>query len=86
VRIGVPTGPAREVIAVPRDALVLRRAGASVFRVVDKSTAERVEISTGIASGNLIEVIGDLKAGEKVVVRGGERLRPGMPVNIIGGG
>lgn len=86
VRIAVPTGEPKRVLAVPRDALVLRRTGITVFRIVDKNTAEKVAVTTGIASGALIEVAGNLAVGDKVVVRGNERLRPGQEVAINGAG
>lgn len=82
VRVAIPTAAAREVIAIPRDALVLRRDGTRVFRVKEDNTAEVVIVSTGIAAGDFIEVEGGIRAGDRVVVRGGERLRPGQPVAI----
>ncbi|UCE90197.1 MAG: efflux RND transporter periplasmic adaptor subunit [Pseudomonadota bacterium] len=82
VRVAIPTAAAREVIAIPRDALVLRRDGIRVFRVKEDNTAEVVIVSTGVASGELIEVQGGIRAGDRVVVRGGERLRPGQPVAV----
>jgi len=85
VRLSMPTAAAREVLAVPRDALVLRREGTSVFRVSDESTAEQVSVTTGLGAGDLIEVIGDLAAGDRIVIRGAERLAPGMPVDVRGG-
>ena len=81
VRVAVPTAEAREVVAVPRDALVLRRDGAAVFRVDEKGLAERVAVTPGIAQGPLIEVDG-IAPGDRVVTRGGERLRPGQPVSV----
>jgi len=81
LRVAVPTGAPREVVAIDRDALVLRRDGAVVYRINDQNTAERVPVQTGIASGKLIEVIG-IRAGDRVVIRGGERLRPGQKVSI----
>jgi RND family efflux transporter MFP subunit len=99
VRVALPTAAPREVLAVPRDALVLRRAGAAVFRVRDEetadttanamagaqstTTAEHVPITLGVSGGELIEIRGDLQPGDRVVVRGGERLRPGQAVNIL---
>jgi RND family efflux transporter MFP subunit len=83
VRVAVPTAMPRKVLAVPRDALVLRRAGTAVYRIGDDQSAQRIEVTTGIASGNLIEVQGDLSRGDQVVVRGGERLRPGQKVSIL---
>ena len=81
VRVAVPTAEAREVVAVPRDALVLRRDGAAVFRVGENDLAERVAVTPGIAQGPLIEVDG-IAPGDRVVTRGGERLRPGQPVVV----
>ena len=81
VRVAVPTAEAREVVAVPRDALVLRRDGAAVFRVDGNGLAERVAVTPGIAQGSLIEVDG-IAPGDRVVTRGGERLRPGQPVSV----
>lgn len=82
VRVSVPTEATRTVVAVPRDALVLRREGVSVFRVSTSNAAEKVNVETGIAMGPLIEVIGGIEAGDKVIIRGGERLQPGQAVNI----
>lgn len=84
LRVSLPTAQAREVVAVPRDALVLRRDGASVYRINAENKAERVVVQVGSASGDLVEVIGGLQAGDRVVTRGGERLRPGAAVSIIG--
>ena len=87
VRVAVPTGAPRSVLAIHRDALVLRRTGISVFRVNGENKSERVEVTTGIASGDLIEINGgDLKAGDMIVVRGSERLRPGQDVQITNSG
>lgn len=82
VRLSMPTALAKEVMAVPRDALVLRREGASVFRIKDDMTAEQVSVTTGLGAGSLIEVIGDVKPGDRIVIRGAERLSTGMTVNI----
>lgn len=85
VRLAVPTGLAREVLAVPRDALVLRRDGASVFRIDGENKAEKLSVETGIASGKNIQVSGKLQAGDRVVIRGSERLRPGQMVKVMPG-
>ena len=81
VRVAIPTAAARTVTAVPRDALVLRRDGTAVYRVGEDDIAERVPVTTGIAEGPLIEVDG-IVPGDRVVIRGGERLRPGQVVSI----
>jgi multidrug efflux pump subunit AcrA (membrane-fusion protein) len=78
----MPTAAAKEVLAVPRDALVLRREGASVFKVTDESTVAQVKVIVGLGAGALIEVFGDLVAGDEVVVRGAEGLSDGMSVEV----
>lgn len=83
VRVMVPTGSKREVLAVPRDALVLRRTGNSVYIVNAENKAQKTGVETGIASGLWIEVKGKLAAGDQVVIRGGERLRPMQDVKIL---
>lgn len=84
VRIAVPTAQAREVLSVPRDALVLRRDSITLYKVDSENIARRVTVTTGIASGPHIEVRGDVQAGDLVVIRGGERLRQDQAVTIQG--
>jgi len=85
VRVAVPTAMPRQVLALPRDALVLRRNGVRVFIIDAQSNAVSVEVNTGIADGSFIEVSGKLTAGDNVVIRGGERLRQGQSVQILAG-
>lgn len=80
VRIAIPTAESRPALVVPRDALVLRRDGITVFRILDDNTAERVTVETGLAAGDFIEVIGAVRPGDTVVIRGGERLHDGQQV------
>ncbi len=84
VRVTIPTADVREVLAVPRDALVLRGDGIAVFIVDDENKARRIRVTTGIGEGEWIEVRGPIQAGDKVVVRGNERLRPGQEVSVRG--
>lgn len=82
VRLSMPTAAAKEVLAVPRDALVLRREGASVFKVTDESTVVQVKVIVGLGAGALIEVFGDIAPGDQVVVRGAEGLSDGALVEV----
>lgn len=82
LRIAIPTEHEREAILVPRDALVLRREGVYIFRVNEASVAERIQVKTGIADLNRIEVISGINANDLVITRGGENLRPGMTVTV----
>jgi RND family efflux transporter MFP subunit len=80
VRVSLPSAPAREVVAVPRDAVVLRSDAQYVFAIDDEGKAKRSEVQLGYAQDDMIEVIGDIAADATVVVRGGERLRDGQAV------
>lgn len=82
VRVRLPAQQAKRVVAAPRDALVLRADRISVFVIGADDTAKRVDVELGAADGDFIEVIGDVKAGDKVVIRGGERLRDGQKVTL----
>ena len=85
VRLSMPTAKIKEVLAVPRDALILRREGASVFKVNADMSVVQVNVITGLGDGNYIEVIGQLNPGDRVVIRGAERLADGMVVSGSGG-
>ncbi|MBT8112024.1 MAG: efflux RND transporter periplasmic adaptor subunit [Gammaproteobacteria bacterium] len=82
VRLSMPTSDVKKVLTVPRDALVLRREGASVFRVNADMSAEQVNVISGLGDGDNVEVIGQLSPGDRVVIRGAERLNTGMQVTI----
>lgn len=45
--------------------------------------ARPVPVVLGVAEGNWVEVSGELRAGDRVVVLGNERLRPMAPVKVI---
>jgi len=80
LRLSMPTAAAKEVLAIPRDALIIRREGTSVFKVLADSSVVRVNVIVGLGAGRHIEVFGKLAAGDEVVVRGAERLDDGMTV------
>ncbi|MGA7279380.1 MAG: efflux RND transporter periplasmic adaptor subunit, partial [Desulfocapsaceae bacterium] len=56
LRVSVPTSNAREALVVPRDALVLRPEGITVFVVGEDLKASQVTVTTGIDAGDRIEV------------------------------
>src|SRR5690625_1448645 len=82
VRVTIPTAAVSEVLAVPRDALVLRTTGATVFVVNEDDTARQVNVTTGNGQGDWIEIAGSVLPGERVVIRGNERLQTGQSVSV----
>lgn len=83
-KVSIPSAEPRNVVAVPRDALVLREDNTYVFKVDRKSMAQRVAVETGSEDGILVEVKGQIAPGERVIVRGAERLEAGQKVRAIG--
>jgi RND family efflux transporter MFP subunit len=83
----LPLGTKHVARLVPKDALVLQ-AGKSVVFVVDAnangggSKVSSLPVKPGSAHEDLVEVEGNLKPGQLVVVRGNERLADGQTVQI----
>lgn len=82
VDVGMPSARKRAVVAVPRDAVILRREGDFVLRVAADNKAERLPVKTGTEVDGMVEVDGAVKPGDRLIVRGGERIEPGQSVEI----
>jgi multidrug efflux pump subunit AcrA (membrane-fusion protein) len=61
---------------------VLERDGRSAVFVVRGDRAKETDIRTGQILGELVEVTGGLRAGERVVLKPGGRLRDGARIKI----
>ena len=83
LQVGVPSAAPRNVVAVPRDALLLRKDGTFVVRVGPDGATERLAVEPGTVQGELVEVTGKVRTGDRLVVRGGERLLPGQRVQVV---
>ena len=84
VQVELPLGDPQALLAVPRDALIIRADGLAVYRIGADQKAQRVAVTTGVADGAWIAIEGGLAANDTVVVRGGENLHDGAPVKIVG--
>jgi RND family efflux transporter MFP subunit len=81
VTVFIPVGMERTVISVHKDALLLDSAKPRVYLVQDGKVQPRT-IIIGESLGNRFEVLEGLAPGDKVVIKGNERLRPGQPVAV----
>ena len=79
VTLDVPIGKPRAVVSVHKDA-ILHNQGRTLVYVVAGGKAMIRPVRLGDAVNSRFIVIGGLRPGELVVVRGNERLRPGQPV------
>ena len=78
--VSFPAGETYRATMIPKDAVVTRGPRQFVYRVNGDNTVEELAVETGSGAGAWIEVRGGVLAGDKVVTRGNERLRPGQPV------
>jgi RND family efflux transporter MFP subunit len=90
VIVHIPSGAARNAVTVHKDAITQRRGKRVVFIVRVKKDENGKEITSvgirgvelGDAFGERFEVLSGLKPGDRVVVRGNERLRPNQKIRI----
>ena len=83
VTLEIPIGPERQVLTVHKDAIV-KRQGEDIVFVAKGGEVEARTVRLGVAVGSRMEVLRGLDEGERVVVRGNERLRPGAKIQVIG--
>ena len=85
-RAWLPVGVAGSVTVVPKDALVLGGSKPLVFCIdptgPSTGAVRPIEVALGAAVEGHVAVRGSLEPGMLVVVRGNERLRPGMTVTF----
>jgi multidrug efflux pump subunit AcrA (membrane-fusion protein) len=82
-RATIPLGEATRVLLVPKDALVLGGPRPRLFVVGDEGRVDLVEVDLGFALEGMVQVVGPVQAGQRVVVRGNEPLQPGQTVRVL---
>src|ERR1700692_2803050 len=70
-----------EVLAIPRSAVLSDQQGDYVFTVGPDNKAEQRRIQLGQSTPTVAAVISGLTLGDKVIVEGLQRVRPGQPVS-----
>jgi membrane fusion protein, multidrug efflux system len=70
-----------EVLAIPRAAVLSDQQGDYVFVVGPDNKAEQRRIQLGQSTPTMASVISGLSPGDKVIVEGLQRVRPGQPVS-----
>ncbi len=88
-RVTLRVSEVEDALMVPKDAVVLQEGRRPMVFVVRKDPAtgshiaQPVEVDLGIELDSDIEVIGDLRNGEKVVTEGNERLSKRPPYSAV---
>jgi membrane fusion protein (multidrug efflux system) len=68
-------------LLVPSGSIANTTGRTFVIRVRDGHT-EWIDVKTGLAAGTLVEVFGDLKAGDEIAARGTDEMRAGTEVRV----
>lgn len=63
-------GPKRDVLIVPREALILTGERKMIVKVVGENSFQPVEVETGMWQGDSVEVLSGLHEGDEVVLSG----------------
>jgi hypothetical protein len=74
-----PVRRSRPSLFVPKTSVVTTTERIFVVRNKD-GRAEWVDVRKGAADGDLIEVLGNLKAGDMIVRRANDEIRDGTPI------
>ena len=83
VQVSLPSAAPTSTVAVPRDALVERGGTSYVYKVNDENVAEQVTVNISAIVGLWVGISDGISPGDRVIVRGAERLSPGQSVEII---
>jgi membrane fusion protein (multidrug efflux system) len=70
-------------LVIPEEAVILEKNKKFVLVVTDENEVEKKEIVTGRRSPGKVEVISGLRTGQRVVIEGITRVRPGISVTVV---
>jgi membrane fusion protein (multidrug efflux system) len=76
--------PARQAVVVPEIAVIQVAQQAHVFRVLAGATVEQVNVKLGQRRRGEVEVTEGLAAGDRIVIDGTMKLRPGASIKDVG--
>ncbi len=83
VTVSLPSAEPLNRLTIPRDALIIKGSNVYIYRVNDAMQSERIEAEIDAISGPWVAIKNKLQPGDKIVIRGGERLMPGQNVAIL---
>ncbi|SFB92541.1 efflux RND transporter periplasmic adaptor subunit [Pseudoalteromonas denitrificans] len=82
VKVTVPVQDNQAKLTVHRDALILRKEGTYVIKVDADNKAHKLLVKVGQGTFERVSIEGDLLDGDKVAIRGAERLTEGQLVVV----
>lgn len=82
VRVKIEQATPNEAIAIPQAAVATDQAGQFVFIVNDAGKVEQRRLKTGPSKDGFVAVIEGVAVGERVIVQGLQKVRPGVEVMV----
>jgi membrane fusion protein (multidrug efflux system) len=72
-----------QALIIPEEAVILNKDKKYALVVKTGNTVEKREIVTGRRSPGKVEVVSGLNPGQRVIIKGLTRVRPGIAVNVV---
>ena len=82
VTVNLPSAPAQTRVSIPRDALIIKGSAVYIYRINNDMKSEKIDAEIDAIDGLWLSIKHPLSVGDKIVVRGGERLMPGQSVSF----
>lgn len=82
VQVALPKSNEMVGVTIPRDGLILREKESYVFKVDEEKVAHKVNVQIGQGINDWVVINGNVRAGDQIIVRGGERLEDGQTIRI----
>lgn len=80
VRVSLAGAKLKSVLSVPQSSVLFTQKGPVVYVLDEKNTAAMHQVKLGIEVGERFVVLDGVKAGERIVADGVNKIRPGAPV------
>lgn len=82
VKVSLPSAEMLTRVVIPRDALIIRGTEVYIYRIDQAMKSEKIIAEIDTIDGSWVAIKSKLNTGDKIVIRGGERLMPGQGVII----
>ena len=81
-KLDILTEKKDDVLIVPYEAIFTQKNGDKIIFIVEDGKVKEYKINTGIESDFSLEIIGDVKAGDQVILNPTEEVKDGDPVIV----
>jgi cobalt-zinc-cadmium efflux system membrane fusion protein len=83
VRVSIPIGAPKDVLSTPATAVLQHKGAKFVFVQIGPKTFRRADVTTGLETDKVVEIVSGLTEGEPVVVQGAIALKAEMLIATL---